>query len=117
MILIRRLGNADKLQRNRRDDYPLHDGWQGNDECQVHVGDKGKAILTKIHKGGSIGLHAHPTSDDVNFVLSGSGTAICDGVEEQLLAGCCHICPTGSSHSITNTGDEGLALMTLVVER
>ena len=96
---------------------PCMNNGKGMMSARMHVGDKGKAILTKIHKGGSIGLHAHPTSDDVNFVLSGSGTAICDGVEEQLLAGCCHICPTGSSHSITNTGDEGLALMTLVVER
>ncbi len=42
----------------------------------MHVGDNGKAILTKIHKGGSIGLHPHLTSDEVNFVLSGSGTTI-----------------------------------------
>ena len=88
---------------------PCMNNGKGMMSARMHVGDK--------HKGGSIGLHAHPTSDDVNFVLSGSGTAICDGVEEQLLAGCCHICPTGSSHSIANTGDEDLALMTLVVER
>lgn len=83
----------------------------------MHVGDKGKAILTKIYKGGTMGLHAHSTNDDVNYVLSGSGTAICDGMEEQLLVGCCHICPMGSSHSISSTGDKDLVLMILVVER
>ena len=44
--------------------------------ARMHVDDKGKAIFTKIHKGGSIGLHAHPTSDDVNFALSSIGTTI-----------------------------------------
>ena len=35
--------------------------------ARMHICDKG--ILAKVHKGGSIGLHPHPASDDVNFVL------------------------------------------------
>ena len=31
-----------------------------------------------IRPGGSIGLHRHETSDDINYVLSGVGAAICD---------------------------------------
>lgn len=76
-----------------------------------------KVILCKIHAGGSIGIHKHDTSDDINYVLSGTGKAICDGVEEELTAGCCHICKNGSEHSITNTGDDDLVLLTVVVER
>ena len=83
---------------------PCMNNGQGMMSVRMHADDKGKAILTKIHKGGSIGLHPHPTSDDVIFVLSGRGTAICDEEEEQLVAGCCHVCPRGSSHSIANTG-------------
>lgn len=63
----------------------MHDGQPGDDEYQIHIGDKGKAILTKIHKGGTIGLHPPPISDDVNFVLSGRGTAICDERKNSLL--------------------------------
>lgn len=48
---------------------PCMNNGQGMMSVRMHVGDKGKAILTKIHKGGSIGLHPHPASDDVNFVL------------------------------------------------
>ena len=48
--------------------------------------------------------------------LSGSGKAICDGQEEILSAGTCHICKKGSEHSIINTGDEYLVLLTVVVE-
>lgn len=52
--------------------------------ARMHICDKG--ILAKVHKGGSFGLHPHPASDDVIFVLSGRGTAICDEEEEQLVA-------------------------------
>ena len=67
--------------------------------------------------GGGIGLHSHPTSDDVNFVLLGTGLAVCDGQEEPLEPGVCHICKTGSEHSIQNTGEGDLVLLTVVVER
>ena len=33
------------------------------------------------------------------------------------MAGTCHICKKGSEHSIENTGDEDLVLLTVVVER
>lgn len=76
-----------------------------------------KSIRCAIHAGGSIGLHKHETSDDVNYVLSGTGKAICDGKEESLAPGTCHICKKGSEHSIVNTGEEDLVLLTVVIER
>lgn len=59
----------------------------------------------------------HKTSDDTNYVLSGKGKAVCYGQEGILKAGTCHICKKGSQHSIENTGDDDLVLLTLVVER
>ena len=56
-------------------------------------------------------------SDDINYVLSGNGKAICDGKDEILSKGTCHICKKGSEHSIINTGDEDLVILTIVVER
>lgn len=76
-----------------------------------------KVIPCRIHVGGSIGTHKHETSDDINYILSGTGKAICDGKVEILTAGCCHICKKGSEHSIINTGNEDLCLITVVVER
>ena len=70
-----------------------------------------------IHAGGSIGMHRHETSDDINYIISGNGEAICDGKEEKLTAGTCHICRKGSEHSIFNTGAEDLVMLTVVVER
>ena len=76
-----------------------------------------KEITIPGMNGGSIGLHKHETSDDINYVLSGTGKAICDGQEEILKAGTCHICKKGSQHSIENIGNDDLVLLTVVVER
>lgn len=85
--------------------------------AKMYMDEQGKIIHCSIHSGGSIGLHKHETSDDINYCLSGNGKAICDGKEELLTAGACHICKKGSQHSIINTGDEDLVLITMVVER
>lgn len=89
----------------------------GTMTAKMYVGKQGKIIPCSIHIGGSIGLHKHETSDDINYVLSGNGKAICNGQEEILSVGTCHICKKGSEHSIINTGNEDLVLLTVVVER
>lgn len=90
---------------------------KGTMSAQMHIDKEGKIIRCAIHKGGSIGLHKHTNGDDINYVISGNGKAICDGNEETLYSGVCHICKKGSEHSIVNTGDDDLDLLTIVVER
>lgn len=85
--------------------------------AQMHMSEAGKIIPCSIHPGGSIGMHKHETSDDINYVISGTGIAVTDGAEESLGAGVCHICKKGSEHSIVNTGEDDLVLLTVVVER
>lgn len=89
----------------------------GEMTARMYMDNDGKIIPCKIHVGSSIGLHKHETSDDINYVLSGEGKAICDGKEETLTAGVCHICKKGSEHSIINTGTDDLVILTVVVER
>ena len=89
----------------------------GEMTARMYMGNGGKIIPRRIHAGGSIGNHKHETSDDINYVLSGTGKAICDGELEILTPGCCHICKKGSQHSIINTGQDDLCLLTIVVER
>lgn len=89
----------------------------GEMTVKMFMDGQGKVIPCRIHPGGSIGVHPHETSDDINYIISGAGKAVCDGEEELLKAGTCHICRKGSEHSITNTGDEDLVLLTVVVER
>lgn len=89
----------------------------GEISAKMFMSDYGKVIQCCICAGSSIGMHIHHTSDDINYVLSGTGKAICDGKEEILISGVCHICKKGSEHSIINNGDEDLVMLTVVVER
>ena len=81
-----------------------------NDDCY-------RIIPTVIHPGGSIGIHNQESGDDLNYIISGIGKAICNGIEEELKPGVMHICPKGSSHSIINTGEDNLVMLTIVVKR
>ncbi|MBQ4105802.1 MAG: cupin domain-containing protein [Clostridia bacterium] len=96
---------------------PCMNNGTGMMTAKMFVDNGGKIITCSIQKGGSIGTHKHETSDDINYVLSGEGKAICDGIEEILAAGSCHICKKGSEHTIFNTGHDDLVLLTVVVER
>ena len=96
---------------------PEMNGGTGMMSARMYMDEGGKIISCKIHAGGSIGLHTHETSDDINYVLSGTGKAICDGEEEILTTGCCHICKKGSVHSIINIGDDDLVMLTVVTDR
>lgn len=96
---------------------PGMNGGAGEMSAKMYMDDHGKVIPCRIHAGGSIGMHAHPSSDDINYILSGTGKAICDGQEEDLEPGTCHICRKGSEHCIINTGHEDLVMLTVVVER
>ena len=90
---------------------------KGTMTARMHNDNKYRIIATTIHPGGSIGMHAQNTGDDLNYIISGHGQAICDGVEEKLQPGTMHICPKGSEHSIINTGSEDLVMLTVVVAR
>lgn len=95
--------------------YRMNNG-TGTITAKMYMDGQYKIIHCSIHAGSSIGLHKHETSDDINYVLSGKGKAVCDGQEEILSPGTCHICQKGSEHSIKNTSDENLILLTMVVE-
>ena len=85
--------------------------------AQMYDDEKYRIIPTSIHPGGSIGVHAQSSGDDMTYILSGEGKAVCDGVEEELKPGVMHICPKDSEHSIINTGDKDLVMLTIVVKR
>lgn len=96
---------------------PGMNGGTGEIAAKMYMDKYGKVIPCCIHVGGSIGIHKHETSDDINYIISGTGKAICNGKEELLSSGTCHICRKGSEHSIINTGDNDLVLLTVVVEK
>ena len=96
---------------------PAMNGGNGQVRANMLVEGWGKVIYSVLEPGCSIGSHEQATSVDINYVVSGRGIAVCDEVEEVLTPGTCHICPQGSIHSITNTGNEDLVLFSVVAER
>lgn len=95
---------------------PNLNGGEGEVSAAMFMQPDTKIMISRIPKGSSIGNHTHITSSEVNYVISGSGKAVCDGEEEILKKGVCHYCPKNSSHSIVNTSDGELVLFTVVCE-
>lgn len=96
---------------------PGMNGGTGEMTCQMYNDDAYRIIPTTIHPSGSIGSHRQESGDDLNYILSGSGKAVCDGVEEEIKPGVMHICLKGSEHSIINTGEDDLVMLTVVVKK
>ena len=94
----------------------MNDG-TGMMAARMYNDENYRIIPTIIHVGGSIGMHVQASGDDLNYILSGKGKAICDGIEEDLKPGIMHICQKGSEHSIINNGDEDLVMLTIVVKK
>lgn len=44
----------------------------GEMTVRMHMDEYRKIIQCSIHAGGSIGSHSHVTSDDINYVISGT---------------------------------------------
>ncbi len=82
--------------------------------AKMYSDTDGRIIWCRLEPGASIGNHIQQGSNDINYILSGEGIAKCDGNEEHLVPGICHICPCGSEHSIINTGGEDLVMITFV---
>ena len=94
----------------------LNDG-EGTISARMFMAPEIKIMVSQLPPGASTGPHQHTTNSEINYVLAGSGTAVCDGNAENLVAGVCHYCPKGASHSIRNTGNEDLVLFTVVPEQ
>ncbi|MBE6495464.1 MAG: cupin domain-containing protein [Methanobrevibacter thaueri] len=93
---------------------PKMNGGDGEVIAKMQVNEVGRFVESIIPPGSSIGPHIQESNHDINYIVSGEGIALCDGVKEDLKPGVCHVCPRGSSHSIINTGDDDLVFFTFV---
>ena len=97
--------------------FPGMNNGTGTMSARMYNDDSYRIISTAIHPGGSIGNHKQESGDDMNYIISGTGKAFCDGVEEELRPDVMHICPKGLEHSIVNTGEEDLVMLTIVAKK
>lgn len=96
---------------------PKFNGGEGVTKANMFMDGKCKIMKSTLVKGSSIGQHIHSTSCEIAYVLSGEAKCILDGNEEIVKNGECHYCPKGSSHSISNNGEDDLVLIDIVPEQ
>ena len=59
--------------------FPGMDNGTGTMSARMYNDDSYRKIPTSIHPGGSIGTHKQNSGDDMNYIISGTGKAFCDG--------------------------------------
>ena len=96
---------------------PNFKGGEKQMESHMFVDSLNRIMHSRLVPGASIGEHIHDTSSEMIFILSGRGTAICDGAAETCTPGTCHYCPKGSTHTLINDGDEDLVFFAVVPQQ
>lgn len=92
-------------------------GGEGNTAAHMFADSLCRIMRGRLESGASIGLHTHEDSCEIVYCFSGSGKAICDGVEERISAGVCHYCPKGHSHTVINDGAEEMQFLAIVPQQ
>lgn len=76
-----------------------------------------KIMRARLEPGASIGFHTHDTNSEIIFMLRGRGMVLYDDGAEELVAGQCHYCPKGHSHSLRNESAETIEFYAVVPEQ
>ena len=69
------------------------------------------AGLTIFDPGESSSVHNHPESEEINYIVRGSGTVLSEGEEEEFGSNSFMFIPKGVVHRHVNTGTEPLWLV------
>lgn len=93
---------------------PHLNGGEGAVSAKMVMEPEMKLMVSRLPAGASIGVHTHADGSEIDYVLSGTGLARCNGDDEPLSPGLCHYCPKGSCHEIINAGSQDLILLTIV---
>ncbi|MDX2008000.1 MAG: cupin domain-containing protein [Meiothermus sp.] len=70
-----------------------------------------QVVLMSLEPGEDIGRDTHPT-DRLLLFLEGTGEAELDGDRSEVFAGCLVAVPAATRHTVINTGDAPLKLVT-----
>ena len=85
--------------------------------AKIYADEHNRIIRARLIAGATVGGHAHETGSEIIFALSGEATATTDGEEERLVAGQCHYCPKGHSHTLRNDGPEDFVFLAVVTQQ
>lgn len=79
----------------------------------VYTGEKSQLVVMNIPAGGEIGEEVHAHVEQSLFFLSGAGTSVLDGKEQQVGAGDVLIVTPGTRHNVFNSGTDPLKVYTV----
>ncbi len=102
----------DKIQEK---EIPQFKGGDGCVDARIFDDGSAKIMKMRLEPGSSIGTHTHEGNAEVIFILSGKGTHIADGAQEEALPGNALYCPKGHTHTLRNTGTEPLVFYAVVM--
>ncbi len=98
--------------------FPQFKGGEGITRTRAFDDGAVKMMRGRLMPGCTIGFHAHETSSEAIYILSGEARVLYDDGEERLQAGQCHYCPKGHSHSLINaSATEPLVYFAVVPEQ
>ena len=84
------------------------------DEKQLN-GKCGLYAEVTIEPGSSLGYHEHHGESETYYILSGKGIYSDNGTLRMVEAGDVTFTPDGKGHAMTNSGDEDLVFMALII--
>ena len=84
------------------------------DEKQLN-GKCGLYAEVTIEPGYSLGYHEHHGESETYYILSGKGIYSDNGELRMVEAGDVTFTPDGKGHAMTNSGDEDLVFMALII--
>lgn len=68
-----------------------------------------------LEPGCSLGYHEHHGESETYYILSGQGIYSDNGILRMVQAGDVTFTPDGEGHALTNTGDDSLVFMALII--
>ena len=71
--------------------------------------------LAELKPGEEVEYHVHNGESETYYILSGKGLYNDNGDEYEALPGTVTFTPSGQGHGITNTGDEMLSFIALII--
>lgn len=97
--------------------HPNFLGGEGALCAKMFADERNRILHGVLEPGCSIGYHAHETSSEIIYVLSGTGVVKVEDGEEPVVAGQCHYCPKGHSHSLINNSEGPLEFFAVVPQQ
>lgn len=79
----------------------------------VETGKHTQVVVMCIPPGGEIGMEVHPDTDQVLYLLEGSGKVILNDEEAVYEKGDLVLVNAGTNHNFVNTGDKDLKILTM----